>query len=113
MCAYRLQPAPVLCAMCTDEAEREQHAGSHTHLPKQNKSPLAVSCTPVCTRRADEEREGERKGGELRKRKERQQRRGEKETEESAENGERMQRKWMERRAAESVNERRCAKERK
>lgn len=61
VCAYGLQPAPVLFAMCTDEAEKEQHAVSHTHLPKQNKSLLAVKSTPVCMHWAQEERGKQRK----------------------------------------------------
>lgn len=64
VCAYRLQPAPVLFAMCTDEAEKEQRAVSHTHLPKQNKSLLAVKSTPVCMHWAQEQRKWTQRIGE-------------------------------------------------
>lgn len=69
VCAYGLQPAPVLFAMCTDEAEKEQHAVSHTHLPKQNKSLLAVKSTPVCMHWAQEERGKQRKWTQRKRRK--------------------------------------------
>lgn len=46
--------------MCTDEAWKEQHAVSNTHLPKQYKSLLAGKCVSVCRHGAEEER-GKRK----------------------------------------------------